>query len=72
MYMPLQVMSKCFAVFHTWDEDYDRFTSQLREMSKKKEALKFSWRANSAHKKLEDRITRMRECVYCMKVKLLL
>ena len=59
-------MSKCFGVFNTWDEDYDKFTSQLREMSKKKEALKFSWRANSAHKKLEDRITRMREYVCCL------
>ena len=56
-------MTKCFGVFNTWDEEYDKFTGQLREMSKKKreETLKFAWRANSAHKKLQDRITRMRE-----------
>ena len=56
-------MGQCFGVFNTWDEEYDKFTGQLREMSKKKreETLKFAWRANSAHKKLQDRISRMRE-----------
>jgi dynein heavy chain 1 len=58
-----QVMGQCFSVFNTWDEEYDKFTSQLREMSKKKreETLKFSWRANSAHKRLQERITKMRD-----------
>ena len=58
-------MGQCFGVFNTWDEEYDKFTSQLREMSKKKreETLKFSWRANSAHKRLQERITKMREWV---------
>ena len=57
-------MSRCDAVFGTWDDEYDKFTGQLREMSKKKREeslLKFSWRAVSAHKKLQDRITRMKE-----------
>ena len=57
-------MSRCDAVFGTWDDEYDKFTSQLREMSKKKREeslLKFSWRAFSAHKKLQDRICRMKE-----------
>ena len=59
-------MGQCFGVFNTWDEEYDKFTSQLREMSKKKreETLKFSWRANSAHKRLQERISKMRECVF--------
>ena len=58
-------MGQCCGVFNTWDEEYDKFTSQLREMSKKKreETLKFAWRANTAHKKLQDRTTRMREWV---------
>lgn len=66
----LQVMQKCFGVFNAWDEEYDKFTGQLREMIKKKreETLKFAWRANPAHKKLQDRITIMREyvnlCIY--------
>lgn len=58
-------MQKCFGVFNAWDEEYDKFTGQLREMIKKKreETLKFAWRANPAHKKLQDRITIMREYV---------
>ena len=58
-------MGQCFGVFNTWDEEYDKFTSQLREMSKKKreETLKFSWRANSAHKRLQERVTKMIEWV---------
>ena len=48
---PFQVMTRCDGVFGTWDDEYDKFTGQLREMSKKKreETLKFSWRANSAN-----------------------
>ena len=59
----LQVMTQCFAVFTNWDDEYDKFTGQLRDISKKKreDTLKFSWRAHSAHKKLQDRIYRMRE-----------
>ncbi len=60
-----QVMGRCDGVFGTWDDEYDKFTGQLREMSKKKREeqalLKFSWRAVSAHKKLQDRIFRMKE-----------
>ena len=59
-------MSKCFEVFNTWDEEYDKFAAQLRDMSKKKreETLKFAWRANPAHKKLQERISRMRQCAH--------
>ncbi len=62
-HLVVQVMVRCDGVFGTWDDEYDKFTGQLREMSKKKreETLKFSWRANSAHKKLQDRIGRMKE-----------
>ena len=56
-------MSQSNAVFTTWDDEYDKFSSQLREISKKKreESLKFSFRIHSAHKKLQDRVGRMRE-----------
>ena len=58
-----QVMNQSYAVFNAWDDEYDKFSSQLREISKKKreETLKFSFRIHSAHKKLQDRIGRMRE-----------
>ena len=56
-------MSQSYAVFTAWDDEYDKFSGQLREISKKKreETLKFSFRIHSAHKKLQDRIGRMRE-----------
>ena len=59
----MQVMNQSYAVFTVWDDEYDKFSSQLREISKKKreETLKFSFRIHSAHKKLQDRIARMRE-----------
>ena len=58
-----QVMNQSYAVFNVWDDEYDKFSSQLREISKKKreETLKFSFRIHTAHKKLQDRIVRMRE-----------
>ena len=58
-----QVMNQSYAVFNAWDDEYDKFSSQLREISKKKreETIKFSFRIHSAHKKLQDRIGRMRE-----------
>ncbi len=56
-------MVLAYGVFSTWDDEYDKFTSLLRDVTKKKreETLKFSWRANSAHKKLQERVNRMRE-----------
>ena len=61
-------MTRCQGVFTTWDDEYDKFAGMLREMSKKKreETLKFSWRANPAHKKLQDRAVKMRQLV-CMR-----
>ena len=46
-------------VFHTWDEEFDRFASQLRELSKKKgETHKFHIKFN--HKKLWNRLSQMK------------
>ena len=56
-------MSRCNLVFTTYENDFEKFMVQLREMKKKEESLKFSWRVNTAHKKLQDRIHRMREYV---------
>ncbi len=58
-----QVMTRCNNVFTTYENEFERFMVQLREMTKKKrdESLKFSWRVNTAHKKLQDRIYRMKE-----------
>lgn len=60
---PPQIIERCQFVFQTWDDEFDKFTGQLREMSKKKreESIKFSWRANNAHKKLQERVTKMKE-----------
>ena len=58
-----QIMQRCTAVFETWDDEFEKFANQLREMSKKKreESIKFTWKANTAHRKLQDRTTRMKE-----------
>lgn len=58
-----QIMLRCTAVFETWDDEFEKFANQLREMSKKKreESIKFTWKANTAHRKLQDRTTRMKE-----------
>eukprot|EP00731_Ephydatia_muelleri_P024350 Em0016g621a len=56
-----QVMSKAASVFATWDDEYDKFSNVLRDVAKRKreEGLKFTWRVNPAHKRLQDRITKM-------------
>ena len=61
----VQVMSKAASVFATWDDEYDKFSNVLRDVAKRKreEGLKFTWRVNPAHKRLQDRITKMTECV---------
>ena len=48
-------------VFHTWDEEFDKFNSQLRDLSKKKreDTLKFHIKFNLAHKKLQNRLSQM-------------
>lgn len=63
--MCAQVMSKAAGVFATWDEEYDKFANILRDVAKRKreEGLKFTWRVNPAHKRLQERIAKMTEYV---------
>ncbi|VDN07087.1 unnamed protein product [Thelazia callipaeda] len=57
------LMAQCFAVFSTWNDEYDKLATLMRDLSKKKrdEQLKLTWRLNPQHKKLENRLDQMRQ-----------
>lgn len=59
----LQVMSASFEVFSTWDDEFDKLQSMLRDLVKKKreEHLRMVWRVNPAHKRLQARMDHMRK-----------
>ena len=50
-----KVMSSCFEVFTTWDDEYDKLQGLMRDIVKKKrdEHLKMMWRVNFSHKRLQ-------------------
>ncbi|XP_053373809.1 cytoplasmic dynein 1 heavy chain 1-like isoform X4 [Mercenaria mercenaria] len=58
-----KVMSACFDVFSTWDDEYDKLQGLLRDLVKKKreEHLRMVWRVNPAHKRLQGRLDHMRK-----------
>ncbi|KPM05539.1 dynein heavy chain, cytoplasmic-like protein [Sarcoptes scabiei] len=58
-----RIIAQCFEVFHTWDDEYEKFQTLLRDIVKKKrdEHLKMIWRINFAHKKLQIRMEQMRK-----------
>lgn len=58
-----KIITQCFEVFHTWEDEYEKFQTLLRELVKKKrdEHLKMIWRINFAHKKLQIRMDQMRK-----------
>ena len=58
-----KVMSACFEVFSTWDDEYEKLQGLLRDIVKKKreETLKMVWRVNPAHKRLQLRLEHMRK-----------
>ena len=60
-----KVMTACFVVFATWDDEYDRLQGLLRDLVKKKreEHLKMVWRVNPAHRRLQSRLDQMRTYV---------
>ena len=60
-----KVLSSCSTVFTTWDNEYEKFTGQLRELVKKKrdEHMRIVWRVNPAHKRLQARLDHMRKLV---------
>ncbi|VDO87633.1 unnamed protein product [Schistosoma mattheei] len=67
MHMPFEeferVMAACFEVFSTWDDEYDRLQSLMRDIIKKKrdEQLRMIWRSNPAHRRLQLRLDQMRK-----------
>ena len=58
-----RVVSACFDVFITWDDEYDKLQGLMRDIVKKKreEHLKMVWRINLAHKRLQSRMEQMRK-----------
>ena len=58
-----QIMVACFEVFTTWDDEYEKLQTLLRDIVKKKreESLKMVWRVNPAHKRLQGRLDQMRK-----------
>ena len=59
----LQVMVASFQVFSTWDEEYERLQTLLRDMAKKKrdEHAKMTGRVNPAHKRCQARLDNVRK-----------
>lgn len=57
-----KVMTQCFGVFSSWDDEYDKLQGLLRDIVKKKrdEQLKMVWRVSPAHKRLQTRMEHMR------------
>ncbi|CAH3116472.1 unnamed protein product [Pocillopora meandrina] len=58
-----KIMVACFEVFTTWDDEYEKLQTLLRDIVKKKreESLKMVWRVNPAHKRLQARLDQMRK-----------
>ena len=58
-----QIMISCFEVFTTWDDEYEKLQTLLRDIVKKKreESMKMVWRVNPAHKRLQARLDQMRK-----------
>lgn len=57
-----KVMTQCFEVFTTWDDEYDKLQGLLRDIVKKKrdEHFKMVWRISPQHKRLQNRMEHMR------------
>lgn len=57
-----KVMTQCFEVFTTWDDEYDKLQGLLRDIVKKKrdEHFKMVWRISPQHKRLQSRMEHMR------------
>ena len=57
-----KVMKSTWKVFFNWDEEYEKFISQLRDLSKRKkeETLKFHWKLVLAHRKLQTRLQHLK------------
>ena len=53
-----RTMKACTSVFSTWDEEYEKLQSIIRDLAKRKRGddLKIIWRLNLSHKKLQSRL----------------
>ncbi|KAK6637160.1 Dynein heavy chain, cytoplasmic [Polyplax serrata] len=58
-----RVLTQCFDIFTTWEDEYDKLQGLLRDIIKKKrdENIKLVWRIHPSHKKLQDRMEQMRK-----------
>ena len=55
-------MGACFEVFTTWDEEYEKLQTLLRDMAKKKrEEHGKAGRVNPSHKKSQARLDNVRK-----------
>ncbi|KAF5301350.1 hypothetical protein FQA39_LY10748 [Lamprigera yunnana] len=67
MHIPFEefekVMTHCFEVFSTWEDEYEKLQALLRDIIKKKrdEHMKMVWRVVAQHKKLQSRMEHMRK-----------
>uniref|UniRef100_A0A914WGW8 Dynein heavy chain tail domain-containing protein n=1 Tax=Plectus sambesii TaxID=2011161 RepID=A0A914WGW8_9BILA len=67
MHIPIadfdKLMNSCFEVFSAWDDEYDKLSALMRDISKKKreEQMKLTWRITPPHKKLQARLEQMRK-----------
>jgi dynein heavy chain 1 len=58
----LQVMVACFHVFATWEEEYEKLQTLLRDMAKKKrEEHGKAGRVNPSHKRSQARLDYVRK-----------
>ncbi|VDL72361.1 unnamed protein product [Nippostrongylus brasiliensis] len=57
-----QLMMQCIQLFTKWDDEYDKFITLLRDISKKKrdEPVKLMWKVMPLHKKLEGRLVQIK------------
>ena len=60
------VHSSSKKVFTTWDEDFEKFQTQLRDLAKKRrdDTVKFHIKFNLIHKKLQERLIQMEKYVF--------
>ncbi|VDN12758.1 unnamed protein product [Dibothriocephalus latus] len=70
MHMPYEeferVMTSCFEVFSTWEDEYEKLQGLMREIGKKKreEQVRMIWRTTFAHKQLQSRLDHLRKLWY--------
>ncbi|KAJ1368590.1 hypothetical protein KIN20_029753 [Parelaphostrongylus tenuis] len=57
-----QLIMQCTQLFTKWDDEYDKFITLLRDISKKKrdEPVKLMWKVMPVHKKLEGRLVQIK------------